>query len=312
MAIRDQLVGYDAYQRYLQRKNEAWRREPNTLSFDEVFGKPVESERFPNLPVWKDEFLYQALSHQPYDGVFSLKGKMQIDQGAKLLLIVEKGEEAHLSQVLNTSHLRSIDVWVKEGATLIHDVCLLASQYDYLNVYVEKEGRYEQTFALAHQGRRALRVTLEEKAFLRLQGCAVSSGYLREHVSVEHVGKDSQSIHQLRSVCYGKIDAYSCVNVINQAVGANSSQLLNHLLLTEDASAFSYPSLNIAIDAVSCNHGATMSRVDDQLLFYLLSRGLDYQKAKSLYVDGFIKAAYEGLNRPKMIDFILQANHEQS
>ncbi|MCK5447467.1 MAG: SufD family Fe-S cluster assembly protein, partial [Gemmatimonadetes bacterium] len=54
-----------------------------------------------------------------------------------------------------------------------------------------------------------------------------------------------------------------------------------------DASAVTLPSLEIRADDVRCSHGATVGQVDDTMLFYLMSRGLDREQAEHLLVFGF-------------------------
>jgi Fe-S cluster assembly protein SufD len=49
------------------------------------------------------------------------------------------------------------------------------------------------------------------------------------------------------------------------------------------------PGLEILANDVSCTHGATTSRLDQEELFYLLSRGIDKKSAESLISLGFIE-----------------------
>ncbi|MEJ2313162.1 MAG: Fe-S cluster assembly protein SufD [Gemmatimonadales bacterium] len=64
-------------------------------------------------------------------------------------------------------------------------------------------------------------------------------------------------------------------------------QTNRNLLLSEDSHATSLPNLEIEADDVRCSHGATVGQVDENMLFYLMSRGLDRQQAERLLVFGF-------------------------
>jgi Fe-S cluster assembly protein SufD len=64
-------------------------------------------------------------------------------------------------------------------------------------------------------------------------------------------------------------------------------QTNRNLLLSEDSHATALPNLEIQADDVRCSHGATVGQVDENMLFYLMSRGLSRQQAERLLVFGF-------------------------
>ncbi len=61
------------------------------------------------------------------------------------------------------------------------------------------------------------------------------------------------------------------------------------LLLSSKARADAIPILEIEADDVRCKHGATTGRIDDDHMFYLMSRGLSYQEAQRMIVSGFLE-----------------------
>jgi Fe-S cluster assembly protein SufD len=62
------------------------------------------------------------------------------------------------------------------------------------------------------------------------------------------------------------------------------------LLLSGQARADSDPKLEILnSDVARCGHGATVGPVDEELVFYLMSRGLDHAAAERLIVEGFFE-----------------------
>jgi len=64
-------------------------------------------------------------------------------------------------------------------------------------------------------------------------------------------------------------------------------QTNRNLLLSEECHATTLPNLEIEADDVRCSHGATVGQVDPDMLFYLMSRGLDRRSAERLLVFGF-------------------------
>jgi len=72
------------------------------------------------------------------------------------------------------------------------------------------------------------------------------------------------------------------------AVHAESQQSCRGLLLSPTAEIDTRPQLEIHADEVKCAHGATTGRLDPDMLFYMLSRGLDRETAQSLLVFAFL------------------------
>jgi Fe-S cluster assembly protein SufD len=77
------------------------------------------------------------------------------------------------------------------------------------------------------------------------------------------------------------------IKVAEGAQLTDAYQTNRNLLLSKDASAVALPNLEIGADDVRCSHGATVGQVDDVMLFYLMSRGLDREQAERLLVFGF-------------------------
>jgi Fe-S cluster assembly protein SufD len=64
-------------------------------------------------------------------------------------------------------------------------------------------------------------------------------------------------------------------------------QANRNLVLSQKARADSIPGLEILADDVRCTHGATVGKIDQDSVFYLLSRGIPYAEAEHLIVEGF-------------------------
>jgi len=90
------------------------------------------------------------------------------------------------------------------------------------------------------------------------------------------LGNDSRSSYQ------GKI----FVNSIAQKT--DGYQLSKAILLDESSEFNAKPELEIYADDVKCSHGSASGSLDDNSIFYLMSRGLDYQQSKKLLINGFM------------------------
>ena len=74
-----------------------------------------------------------------------------------------------------------------------------------------------------------------------------------------------------------------------EAQQTNAYQATHSLLLSPRARADALPILEIEADDVRCKHGSTTGRVDEEQIFYLMSRGLSRQEAQRLIVQGFFE-----------------------
>ena len=78
------------------------------------------------------------------------------------------------------------------------------------------------------------------------------------------------------------------IRVHEGAQQTDAYQTNRNLLLSDEARADSLPNLEIAADDVKCSHGATVGQLDEESLFYLMSRGLPQERAERLVVLGFL------------------------
>ena len=79
------------------------------------------------------------------------------------------------------------------------------------------------------------------------------------------------------------------IRVDPEAQQTNALQTNRNLLLSKEAEADSLPGLEILANDVRCTHGATTSRLNQEELFYLLSRGIEKKSAESLISLGFLE-----------------------
>jgi Fe-S cluster assembly protein SufD len=77
------------------------------------------------------------------------------------------------------------------------------------------------------------------------------------------------------------------IYVAQGAEKADGYQANRNLILSKEARADSIPGLEILADDVRCTHGATVGQLDEDEVFYLLSRGIPRQEAERVLVDGF-------------------------
>jgi Fe-S cluster assembly protein SufD len=110
---------------------------------------------------------------------------------------------------------------------------------------------------------------------------------------IEHVGPGSATRELFRGIASerGKLAFNGKMIVREGAHDADSDQSLKTLLTGSGAEAAARPQLEIYTDKVRAKHGATTGKLDEQMLFYLLSRGIDRPRAQALLQWAFIEDA---------------------
>lgn len=83
-------------------------------------------------------------------------------------------------------------------------------------------------------------------------------------------------------------------HVFKDAQKTDGYQMSNALLLSSTAEMNAKPELEIYADDVQCSHGSTMGQLDEEALFYMESRGISADEAKSLLIKSFISQVFDG------------------
>jgi Fe-S cluster assembly protein SufD len=117
---------------------------------------------------------------------------------------------------------------------------------------------------------------------------------------VTHRARATRSRQTARAIASGtsRVVFNSKVVVEAGAVHADSRQSCRGLLLSPKAEIDTRPQLEIHADEVKCAHGASVGRLDPDMLFYMLSRGLDRDAAQSLLVFAFLADVLTDMSVP--------------
>jgi Fe-S cluster assembly protein SufD len=110
-------------------------------------------------------------------------------------------------------------------------------------------------------------------------------------VRVDHAGRGARTQQSFRGIAAGRSRvAFNGHMIVREgAAGAASDQSLKALLAGAEAEADVRPQLEIYVDEVRASHGATVGKLDEQMRFYLLSRGIDRDTADALLKWAFVE-----------------------
>jgi Fe-S cluster assembly protein SufD len=233
-----------------------------------------------------------------------------VDLG-KTLVILEPGADATLlSETASTTaegggmHCGSIELIVEQGARLRYvnlqnwgqEVWHFAHQKG----NVGREGRLQWTIGAL--GARLAKVNQHvamtgPDAEVQVNGVMFTEG--RQHLSY--------NTHQHHQAPYCKSDLLyktalqdrsrtvwrGMIRVDKIAQRTDAYQRNDNLMLSRDARADSIPGLEIEADDVRCTHGSTSGRVDEQQLFYAMTRGYTRREAVRMIVAGFFQQVFD-------------------
>ncbi len=112
-----------------------------------------------------------------------------------------------------------------------------------------------------------------------------------------------------RVVLNGKAKAVyrGLVKINPKAVNCEGYQKDDTILLSDDARADVVPNLEIKNNDVKCSHGATISQIDEDKLFYMMSRGIDDKTAKKTIVEGFFDPLMIKIENPELKNEIMNS-----
>jgi Fe-S cluster assembly protein SufD len=219
-------------------------------------------------------------------------------RGAHLRIVERHMSAGGADSIVNAA----FDLALRVDATIDHcrlqNLADAASGFDTLIAHVGERANYRlRTIAL---GGLASRSTILVKLAGRAARCELTAGSIANGIQthdmfaeIEHSNADTVTRELYRGIATdrGKLGFNGKMIVRESAPGADSDQSLKTLLTGTGAEASIRPQLEIYTDKVRAKHGATTGKLDEQMLFYLLSRGIDRRTAQTLLQWAFIEDA---------------------
>lgn len=129
---------------------------------------------------------------------------------------------------------------------------------------------------------------------------------------VEHAAPECRSRQVYKGVLDGQARGVfqGKVHVVRDAQKTDGHQLSRALLLSPRAEIDARPELEIYADDVKCSHGATAGELDEDSLFYLLSRGIHQNTARRMLIEAFLSEAIGEIPVQQVADdFLNQVQH---
>jgi Fe-S cluster assembly protein SufB len=291
--------------------DEGLKKHPDLVK--EYFGKVIASNDNKyaalNTAVWSGgSFVYIPKGVEvkmPLQTYFRINAELS-GQFERTLIIVDEGAKVHYVEGCTAPNFSStslhsavVEIFVKPGATCQYTTV----QNWYKNIYnlVTKRAYVEEEAQMIWTDfNMGSKVTMKYPGFI-LAGKGAKGETLSMALagSGQHQDTGSKAIHLApytssnivsKSISKdgGRASYRGLVKIAENAHHCKSSVICDALILDPESRTDTYPTNIINNNQVEMQHEATVSKVGDDQLFYLMSRGINEEKAKKMIVNGFI------------------------
>lgn len=263
-----------------------------------------------NSAVWSGgSFIYVPAGVKmeiPLQAYFRINAQ-KMGQFERTLIIAEEGSFVHYIEGCtaptyssDSLHAAVVEIVVKRGARVRYSTIQNWSTNVY-NLVTKRAVAYQDATMEWVDGNLGSKVTMKYPAVILRE-----PGARAELLSIAFAGKGqfqdaggrvihaaphttSSIISKSISKDGGRSSFRGQVKVRENAVGARATMRCDALLLDPASRSDTYPRVEVAEKQASVGHEAVVSRVGEEQLFYLMSRGLTEQEATALIVNGFIE-----------------------
>ncbi len=290
----------------------ALREHPDLLR--EYFGKiiPPEDNKFAalNSAVWSGgSFIYVPKGVKiefPLQAYFRINAE-QMGQFERTLIIVDEGAEVHYVEgctapMYTTESLHSavVEIIVKK-----HGRCRYTTIQNWANniynLVTKRAMAYEDSLMEWIDGNLGSRLTMKYPAVYMMEPGArgeilsIAFSSKGQHqdagAKVVHCAPNTKSRIISKSISKngGRSSYRGLCKVEKGATGCKSNVVCDALILDPKSRSDTYPYIEVEEQDVQIEHEASVSRIGEEQLFYLMSRGLSEAEASSMIVSGFIE-----------------------
>ncbi len=180
-------------------------------------------------------------------------------------------------------------------------------KYDYSSI-IQKENSISETFIFSSGSdyiKNEVNCNLEGKyssAFINGIHLLSKNKHHEIRTKTNHLYENTKSYQLIKSVINdnSKSVYQGKIYVDSKAQKTDGYQLSKALLLNEQAEFNAKPELEIYADDVKCSHGSASGSLDDNSIFYLMSRGLNQTTAKELLINGFLLDVVEKITEDEI------------
>ena len=296
--------------------------------FKKYFGTvvPAEDNKFAalNSAVWSGgSFVYVPKGVDvplPLQAYFRINGQ-NTGQFERTLIVVDEGASLHYIEgctapnwATDSLHVAVVEVIALPGSKVRYTTIQNWSN-DVYNLVTKRAHAHAGATVEWIDANTGAQLTMKypgiyllgEKAHAEIVSVAVASKGQHQDTGAKavHLAPNTTSRIVGKSVCKdGGVATYrGTVKVAQGATGVTTSVRCDALILDEGSRSETYPYIDIQEDDTSMSHEATVGRVSDDQIFYLMSRGMTENEATNLIVQGFLEVFTKELPMEYALEF---------
>ncbi len=130
---------------------------------------------------------------------------------------------------------------------------------------------------------------------------------------INHLAPNCKSYQKIKNVLEGNSNGvYQGKIFVKDVAQKTDAYQLSKALILEDLAEFNAkPELEIYADDVKCSHGSTSGSIDKDAIHYLMTRGINFSKAKKLLINGFLNEIFENETDQEIRTFLEKSIEDQ-
>ncbi len=273
---------------------------------------PPEDNKFAalNTAVWSGgSFIYVPPGVHvdlPLQAYFRINAR-NMGQFERTLIIVDKGAYVHYVEgctaptySTDSLHAAVVEIIVKEGARCRYSTIQNWSHNVY-NLVTKRAQAYRNATMEWVDGNLGSKLTMKYPAVWLMEEGAhgevlsiafANKGQLQDAGGkIVHAAPNTSSVITSKSISKGggRTTYRGLIKVAPGATNSKSNVVCDALILDEESASDTFPYIEIEEEDVSIGHEASVSKVSEEQLFYLMSRGIPEDQAANMIVSGFIE-----------------------
>ncbi len=255
--------------------------------------------------------IYNVFNTKNDNNFFNQKIIVNVEENSKLDLIICSINLNSVPIFLNTSNFFLVEKYGLLKLFCINDLNNNDLNYNLNQVNVKENGIFENFILSCSSSffKNDIQCILKENhssGFINGAILAQDNQHHEIKTNINHIGQNTKSYQKIKSVLNKNSKAIfqGKVHVDSNAQKTDGYQLSKAIILDKDSEFDSKPELEIYADDVKCSHGSTSGNVEEDSLYYLMTRGLSRKESLRLLINGFLNDIVDAIKSNTIKDFI--------
>tara|TARA_B100000579_G_scaffold10469_1_gene7734 strand:+ start:2174 stop:3430 length:1257 start_codon:yes stop_codon:yes gene_type:complete len=257
--------------------------------------------------------IYNVFNASKNNNFFNKKLIINLEENSKIDIVINNLNMSSEPIFLNTSNFFHIEKHASLKLFQINQLNRNDLNYNFNEVNVLENGIFENFISTNNNKffKNEIFCNLKENYSSAFINGVILSNNEEEHelkALIKHTGENTKSFQKIKSVIdkNSKAIFQGKIYVDSNAQKTDGYQLSKAIILDQNSEFDSKPELEIYADDVKCSHGSTSGNLDENAIFYLMSRGINRSDARKLLIKGFLQDAIETITNEEIKKYFLK------